>query len=125
MTVVTAAILMMDGRVLLAQRKDGRKLAGKWEFPGGKLEPGETPEQCLAREMLEEFEVQVQVNEYVCSSTFTYTHGTIELRAYYVTYLAGDFKLHDHKQIQWVAPADLCKYDLSPADIPIAQRLNL
>jgi 8-oxo-dGTP diphosphatase len=122
--VVTAAILARDGHILLAQRKDGDRLEGKWEFPGGKLEAGETPEQCLAREMQEEFEVQIEVNDFVCSSIFAYEHGTIELRAYHVTYVAGDFILHAHRAIRWVMPAALCTYDLSPADIPIAQQLS-
>jgi 8-oxo-dGTP diphosphatase len=119
---VIAAIVEMDGRILLAQRKKGT-LAGKWEFPGGKLEVGETPEQCLIREMMEEFGVQVEVHDFFCSSTFPYEHGTIELFAYRVTHLQGEFVLYDHQAIQWVTPSELSTFDLSDADIPIAQKL--
>lgn len=65
---VTAAVIEKDGRVLIAQRKTGDALAGKWEFPGGKLEPGETPEACLRRELREEFGVETEIGDFICSS---------------------------------------------------------
>jgi 8-oxo-dGTP diphosphatase len=100
---VTAAVLEKDGMVLIARRKRGDRLADKWEFPGGKLEKGETPESCLRRELQEEL--------------------GIELLAYRVIYLSGDFQLHDHEEIRWVSPADLASHDFSAADIPIVKLL--
>lgn len=116
---VTAAVIEKDGKILLAQRKEGSALAGKWEFPGGKLEPGETPQACLRRELMEEFGVETEIGEFVCSSCFEYKHLPIELLVYRARHLAGEFKLNDHARIEWVAPADLKNFDLSSADIPV------
>jgi len=121
---VTAAVLEKDGKVLIARRKRGHRLAGKWEFPGGKLEEGETPEECLRREMMEEFGVDVTVGEFVGRSHHIYPHGEIDLLAYRVTYLGGIYQLHDHEEIRWVYPADLAGNDFSEADIPIARILQ-
>ncbi|KAF0125401.1 MAG: mutator MutT protein [Elusimicrobia bacterium] len=121
---VTAAVIEKDGRVLIAQRKSGDALAGKWEFPGGKLEPGETPEACLKRELREEFGVETEIGDFICSSRFEYKHFHIELLVYRARHLSGEFKLHDHTAIAWVEPADLLKYDLASADIPVVARLT-
>lgn len=119
---VTAAVIERDGRILLARRKDGA-LAGKWEFPGGKLEPGETPEACLRRELMEEFGVDTRIGAFVCSSKFEYKHLPIELLVYRASHLSGEFKLTDHSAIEWVKPEDLSRYDLSAADIPVVDVL--
>lgn len=117
---VTAAVIEKNGKILLAQRRQGDALGGKWEFPGGKLEPGETPEQCLRRELREEFGVDTRIGAFVCSSKFEYKHFPVELLVYRAEHLFGEFKLNEHDRIEWVAPADLSKYDLSSADIPVA-----
>lgn len=119
---VTAAVIERDGKVLLAQRKTGA-LAGKWEFPGGKLEPGETPEACLRRELMEELGVDTEIGDFVCSSKFEYKHLPIELLVYRARYLSGEYKLADHAAIAWVKPEDLSSYDLSSADIPVVEVL--
>ncbi|HBE88576.1 MAG TPA: 8-oxo-dGTP diphosphatase MutT [Elusimicrobia bacterium] len=121
---VTAAVIEKDGRVLIAQRKSGDALAGKWEFPGGKLEPGETPEACLRRELKEEFGVETEIGDFICSSEFEYKHFHIELLVYRARHISGEFQLHDHAAIEWVAPADLLKYDLASADIPVIEKLT-
>jgi len=116
---VTAAVIEREGRILLAQRKAGDTLGGKWEFPGGKLEPGETPQVCLKRELMEEFGVETEIGAFVCSSKFEYKHLPVELLVYRARHLAGEFKLNDHDRIEWVKPEDLLNYDLSSADIPV------
>lgn len=120
---VTAAVIEKDGKILIAQRKTGDALAGKWEFPGGKMEPGETPEQCLRRELMEEFGVDTRIGAYLCSSEFEYKHIHIELLAYRAEHLSGEFKLNDHDNIAWVRPGELKEYDLSSADLPVAAML--
>jgi 8-oxo-dGTP diphosphatase len=120
---VTAAVIEKDGLILLAQRKAGDTLGGKWEFPGGKLEPGETPQACLRRELMEEFGVDTEIGDFVCSSRFEYKHLPIELLVYRARHVAGEFKLNDHDRIEWVAPADLKNFDLSSADIPVVDVL--
>lgn len=120
---VTAAVIEKDGKILIAQRKIGDTLAGKWEFPGGKLELGETPEGCLRRELREEFGVETEIGEFICSSKFEYKHLPIELLVYRVRHLSGEYKLNDHDRIAWVTAADLANYDFSSADIPVVNLL--
>lgn len=120
---VTAAVLEKDGRILIARRKRGDRLEDKWEFPGGKLEEGETPEACLRRELQEEFGIDVIVGDFVGRNCHRYSHGEIDLMAYRVTHLSGDFQLRDHEEIRWVLPADLSSHDFSAADIPIVKLL--
>ena len=120
---VTAAVLEKDGRVLLARRRAGDALAGKWEFPGGKLEEGETPEACLARELAEEFGIAAEIGAFVCSIEFEYRHFHVELLAYRARHVSGEFVLNDHSEIAWVKPEDVLSYDLASADVPVAKEL--
>ncbi|OPY75812.1 MAG: CTP pyrophosphohydrolase [Syntrophorhabdus sp. PtaU1.Bin153] len=122
--IVAAAVIEKDGRVLIAKRRQGSKLAGKWEFPGGKLEEGETPKQCLERELREELAVIAEVGDFICSSEYSYTPDwTIRLLAYRTTVISGIFNLNDHEEIRWVKPVDLVNYDFPEADKPIVERL--
>src|SRR5512137_212243 len=106
--IVTAAVIERDGYILIGKRKRGKRHAGKWEFPGGTLEDGETNEQCLKRELLEELAITAEIGDLVCSSTFSYTPDwTIQLMAYRATIISGTFNLNDHEEIRWVKPKDL------------------
>ena len=98
-------------------------LAGKWEFPGGKIEERESPEECLRRELEEEFGIQAEVGEFICLNQYHYDHISIELMAFHVKYISGSFTLVDHDKIEWVNPEDLLDYDLAEADITIAEML--
>lgn len=118
---VTAAILRDRGRVLLARRKPGGPLAGYWEFPGGKLEPGESPEACLARELHEELGIEGRVGAFVASHRHEYAHATVELLAYEVEWIAGELAPVDHDALEWVLPEELLRFELAPADVPIAR----
>ncbi|OGH98198.1 MAG: NUDIX hydrolase [Candidatus Melainabacteria bacterium GWF2_32_7] len=120
---VTAAVIEKDGKVLIAKRKTGTRLEGKWEFPGGKLECSETPEECLRRELEEELGIDTVVGEFICSSEYEYPHISIELLVYRVKYISGEFKLTDHDEIKWVYPHELANYNLASADIPVVNKL--
>ena len=121
---VVAAIIEKDKRFLIAQRKAGSHMASKWEFPGGKVERGESPEQSLMRELFEEFGIRAEIGDFIGESTFDYGNVSIWLSAYRVTSFLGDFKLNDHEQIAWVKLQELPSYDLADADIPIARKLT-
>jgi 8-oxo-dGTP diphosphatase len=121
---VTAAILEKNGRILIAQRKRGDRLAGKWEFPGGKIEPGETPQICLARELKEEFEIDATIGDYLGSHIHRYEHIWIELMAYRAYWVNGAIKMNDHKAYRWVAIGQLRGFDFAPADIPFVKKLE-
>ncbi|WP_161630029.1 NUDIX domain-containing protein [Desulfogranum mediterraneum] len=118
---VAAAVFRRGETVLLARRARGEQHALKWEFPGGKIEPGESPEQCLQRELLEELAVGVEVGCCIAESLFHYEHASIRLLAHEVRWRSGEFVLRVHDRLEWVAPSELDRYDLAQADIPIAR----
>lgn len=120
---VTAAVIRRDEGILLVRRRPGQKLAGYWEFPGGKVESGETLAACLQREMLEELGVEVAVGAVVASSDYVYAHGAIHLVAMETTIVAGELQLTVHDSLAWVEASRLLHYRLAPADIPIAEIL--
>jgi 8-oxo-dGTP diphosphatase len=121
---VIAGILELSGKILIAQRKADDHLAHKWEFPGGKLEADETPEQCIVRELYEELGIQTRCETLVGTSIWAYQGIPFELHAYRVRYLSGSFLLHDHAAIQWVTVEELDAYDFAEADLPIVQKLK-
>ncbi len=121
---VTAAIIISDNKVLIAERAPGQNLAGKWEFPGGKIEPGETPQECLKREIREELEVDIDVMDLFGESIYAYQSGTIKLMAFWCQWISGDFKLSVHSRTEWVTRQQLELYDFAPADIPLVERLK-
>ena len=121
---VTAAIIWDGGRVLLTRRGPGEKLSGLWEFPGGKVEPTETFEQCLTRELLEELGLEVCVGNVVAESVYTYDHGAIRLVAMETRILKGQLTLSVHDKAEWVPPHALEQFALAPADVPIARAVK-
>ncbi|MBM7582557.1 8-oxo-dGTP diphosphatase [Caldicoprobacter guelmensis] len=124
MTTVIAAIIMQDDKVLIAQRAEGQKLAGKWEFPGGKIEEGETPEECLKREIKEELNLDIEVGEFFGENVYPYEAGPIRLVAYKARLLGGQCRLRVHSRVAWVKLHDLADYDFAPADIPFVDKLR-
>ena len=123
-TKVTAAILVKDYKIIIAKRGPDDRLANKWEFPGGKIEINETPEQCLKREMKEEFDIDVSVGEYLGSSIFHYDHMSIELMAYRTYWENGKIDLKDHDDFKWVSLEQLAEFDFAPADMVFVQKLK-
>jgi 8-oxo-dGTP diphosphatase len=121
---VVAAILFKDEKVLIAQRANSDPLAGLWEFPGGKVEAGESPEQSLIREMQEEFCINVEVGKFFASSVFNYDKGTIRLLAYLCTWIRGEIISTVHNDYLWAAINDLDKYTFAPADRPLVEKLK-
>jgi 8-oxo-dGTP diphosphatase len=111
------------GRYLIARRKIGEKLAGMWEFPGGKVEVGESLQECLKREMLEELNVDADVGDVIAESHYKYDHGEILLVAMDTKLSSKELRLTVHDQVEWLHPDQLLKLNLAPADIPIARFL--
>jgi 8-oxo-dGTP diphosphatase len=125
MKTVTAAVIVRGGRVLIARRGPGEKLAGMWEFPGGKVEPGETLENCLTRELREELGLIVSVGKVLAESIYHYEYGSIRLVAMLTTVRSGTMTLSVHDRVEWVYPRALSNFSLAPADIAIAERLKI
>lgn len=120
---VVGGILQENGRILLARRAPGRSMAGYWEFPGGKVMPGESDEEALARELEEELSLQVKVGPALQTVTHRYPEFQIVLVCYACVRLSGTPRLLDHDALAWVEPASLLDYSLTPADVPVAETL--
>jgi len=122
--IVTAAIALRDGRVLITQRPAGSRDAGLWEFPGGKLEDGETPQQALEREILEELGVAVVVGAIFEVLHHRYDWGSVLLLAYRCTLADAPLQHLEVADHRWVDAHELERYPLLPADRPLIERLQ-
>lgn len=121
---VTAGIIIDTGKVFIAKRKPPGRMPGMWEFPGGKIEDGETPEQCLKRELYEEFGIEVIVGRHVGTSMYQYDFYKVELMAYRATITAGEIELNDHSDMAWVEPEGLVMYEFAPADVLFVEMIR-
>jgi 8-oxo-dGTP diphosphatase len=124
--VAACALIDVDGRVLIAKRPAGKALAGLWEFPGGKLEPGETPEECLIRELDEELGVKVA---HACLAPFVFASHTYEsmhllMPLYLCRRWEGFVTAREHEALAWVKPAQMGDYPMPPADAPLVAWLR-
>lgn len=122
--IVTAAILVRQGRALAARRAPGQAHEGKWEFPGGKLETGETEEMCLEREMREEFGIRGKTGPHFADSLYAYEKGEILLRAYLFDWQQGEMIPTVHDKLLWAGAGQIETLDFTPADVPIAARVR-
>lgn len=120
---VAAGIIINNGKILIGKRAEGQKMDGKWEFPGGKIEAGETPEEALKREIMEEFSADIEVGKFFSESKHKYEFGEIRLLAYIASSKNREFKLSVHSEIKWVSPEDIKSFDYAPADIPVADKI--
>jgi 8-oxo-dGTP diphosphatase len=121
--IVTAAVVERDGRLLIARRLAGSHMAGFWEFPGGKCEPGEPPEACLARELLEELGVAATVHEEIHRTTYAYGDRMLDLR-FFRCVLQSEPRALLGQAIRWVPRADLPTLEFPPADAELVARLS-
>ena len=125
MILVVAAIIKKQNKYLIAKRASHKAHGGRWEFPGGKIEEGESPEIALERELFEELNIKTQIGPYIMSATHDYENFKIELMAYEATHLSGDFTLSEHDEIAWVTAAQMKAYHMSEADLSIINHLML
>ena len=112
---VVAAIMRRQGKVLVGQRPQGASLAGTWEFPGGKIELGEAPEQALARELQEELGVNAEVGPLLFADTHTYGKTGIMFLFFEVKYWKGQIKAQQHLELKWVTAKELSSLELPEA----------
>jgi len=124
--VVACALVDDDGRVMLAKRSEGRPMAGLWEFPGGKVDPGETPEVALIRELNEELSIDVTE---ACLAPFTFaSHAYPEFHLLMPLYVCrrweGEIEPREGQEVTWVRPLRMSDYEMPPADIPLVAMLR-
>lgn len=118
---VVAAVIIRDGLVLCARRAPGGETGGLWEFPGGKIEPGESAGHALVREILEELGCRIKVGARVTSTMHEYGFGVIKLTTYYCDLLDGTPTATEHEALLWLAPDELDDVEWAPADVPAVE----
>lgn len=121
---VVAGAIIKDGKVFAAQRGASGKTAFKWEFPGGKINPGETPEQALARELVEELSINVKVHELIYSVVDEYEDVILHIDTYKCSLLSGEPTLSEHINMAWSDKNELDKLNFSPADAPVLEKIK-
>jgi len=124
--VAACALVDPDGRVLIAQRPPGKTMAGLWEFPGGKVEPGERPEETVIRELQEELAITVKE---ACLAPFTFaSHSYPDFQLLMPVFVCrrweGNVTAREHRALKWVKPRDLAQYPMPPADLPLIPMLR-
>ena len=124
MTRVSAAIIKnSDNEILICRRGPGGSCEFLWEFPGGKIEQGESPEECLVRECLEELEIEIEVLDLFEETKYSYPEREIEFMFFSASLKKGVPTLNVHNSIKWVSPDMLKEYEFCPADVFVVERL--
>ena len=120
---VAAAVIQKDGRVFATQRGYGPYKDG-WEFPGGKIEPGETPEEALAREIREELDAEISVGEKLAQVEYDYPEFHLSMECYWATVLTRKLLLKEHEAARWLGKNDLFSVEWLPADITLLKMIS-
>jgi 8-oxo-dGTP diphosphatase len=121
--VVCGVIGNSEGAYLACLRPEGKHLGGRWEFPGGKVDPGESAESALVRELREELAVDVEVGRALGPVVWTYGDKTIRLSPFLCRIVAGDLQALEHEQLLWCLPSDFDKLPWADADLPILREI--
>ena len=121
---VVAAAIEKHGKFFCAQRPEGKSLGGFWEFPGGKLEEGESPEQALIREIKEELNSEIQIISYINEASYDYDFGSVVMKTYHAELISGNLELLEHQNSTWLAPHELSTINWAPVDRPAVRLLS-
>ena len=122
--VVCALIEDEKGRIFCCKRGPGRALEGKWEFPGGKLEEGESPEEALIREIHEELNSQIEIISFVNEASYDYDFGTVVMKTFHAKLVSGNLDLLEHQDSTWLEPNRLKILNWAPVDRPAVELLS-
>ncbi|WP_141604312.1 (deoxy)nucleoside triphosphate pyrophosphohydrolase [Terrilactibacillus laevilacticus] len=121
---VVGAVIIEKGKILCAQRGPSKSLANKWEFPGGKIESGETPQEALQREIVEEMQCKVEIGDQIEQTVYEYDFGIVHLTTFFCKLIDGEPVLTEHAAIKWLLPNELKSLDWAAADIPTIEKLS-
>jgi mutator protein MutT len=122
-THVAIGIVVRDGKVLICRRRADDPLSGYWEFPGGKIEPGESPAECLHRELLEELAIGVCIRTTLDTIEYAYPHIKVHLHPFLCDHIAGEAKPLAAEELRWIRPTELADYKFPPANDDLLKHL--
>ena len=123
-TEVVAALILRDGKFLICKRPENKSRGGLWEFAGGKTEPGETPEDALKRECMEELGIAIETDEVFCDVYHSYPDVDIHLTLFAAHIICGEPVLYEHTQLAWITPSQADRFDFCPADTEIIDKIK-
>jgi len=123
-TIEVVAGVIKDGNKIFATQRGYGDFKGGWEFPGGKMEPGETPQQALARELKEELTVDVSVEDFICTVEYDYPNFHLTMHCFFCTVIGGELKLLEHEAAKWLEKENIRSVDWLPADIAVVEALE-
>lgn len=121
---VAAAAILKNGKYLCTQRAEEKQLGGYWEFPGGKIEAGETPETALIREIKEELSADIKILRYINEAQYTYEFGTVVMKTFEVELISDKITLSEHQNHKWLLPSEFDTLTWAPVDIPAVEILK-
>ena len=121
---VVAAAIEKDGKIFCAQRPEGKSLGGYWEFPGGKLKEGESPEEALIREIYEELNSKIEIISFVNEASYDYDFGTVVMKTFHAKLVCGNLDLLEHQDSVWLEPSRLKTLNWAPVDRPAVELLS-
>lgn len=122
---VVGAVIIEDGKVLCAQRGREMTMPLMWEFPGGKVESGESPEVALKREIYEEMRCHIDIGDQLERTVYEYDFDIVDLTTFYATLVEGEPVLTEHERIAWLSPGELKTLEWAPADVPAVEKLEM
>ena len=121
---VVAALIVRDGRLLIARRPEGKHMAGRWEFPGGKLECGESPEEAIEREIREEMAAEIRAGRVYQAIAYSYPEKDVLLLFYAASVVSGEPRPVEEAEIRWITLEELDEYTFAPVDAMLVERLK-
>ncbi len=123
---VTAALVRRNNQILIAQRPATGRFANKWELPGGKIDPGETPQQCLQRELREELGLETNIGDLYSDTLYSHESGQIRQFTFWVelTDTSDNIQIYEHQAIAWVTLEELSQYEFAGADLAVVEQLK-
>lgn len=122
---VVGAVIWRDGLILSAQRGPEMSLSGMWEFPGGKIEPGETQAETLRREIQEELLCEIEVGEQITRAEYEYSFGLVDMTTFHCRLVRGEPVATEHSELRWVPVAELRELKWAPVDVPTIDALMI
>ena len=122
-TIEVVAAVLRDGDKVFATQRGYGDYKDKWEFPGGKIEPGETPEEAIIREIKEELDVDITVDSFLCTVEYDYPEFHLTMHCFLCSILDGTLTLIEHEAAKWLGPDELWSVDWLPADVKVVEEL--